>query len=269
MTHNYEDSERYGFQANSDEPTIESFLNDSDAAEPFLRTYAGPGTLRYRTYPKLEHTFSEVWANYIGHLTSLFHLQPTLSDLVIDIGAHHGFFALNYAYASGARVLAVEPNPINLAILGHNLKLNPELKIEKIAAAASAVEGIATFNFGKTSTTGALHSSLRDWKRTLSDLDVRTVSLEGIVARSEGSRIRVLKCDCEGGEYDFLMKTSHEALERIDYLALEVHPTIVHQPSELESFLRQRGWDVHSFPGAMGTAVQGCIDLFAANSKIR
>ena len=80
-------------------------------------------------------------------------------------------------------------------------------------------------------------------------------------------RIKLLKCDCEGGEYEFLMCSESKILATIDYLALEVHPTNFYSPNELIEFLKQNNWDVVALPGGMGSASLGAVDVFAANTR--
>ena len=87
------------------------------------------------------------------------------SGTIIDIGAHHGIFSI-FAASKGYNLLSFEPNPINFSILKKNLSENNDLDIQLFNQAVSKKSEILTFNMGKTSTTGALVNSNRDWKRT-------------------------------------------------------------------------------------------------------
>jgi FkbM family methyltransferase len=263
----YPDSEKHGFEPNQDEPTIDAFLKDQKSLEQYLGQFEHEG-IQFTTYPKLRESFAEIWTHYISQLSNLFGFSFERENFVLDVGAHQGFFAVNCAVRNqDIKVVAVEPNPINLAVLSKNLSHAGVSNVEIISAAAGAKDGEAVFNFGKTSTTGALHTSARDWKRTQLDIAVRVVSLPSLLEKSPSRTVKLLKCDCEGGEYDFLMNAPKETLQRVEYLALEVHPTLSHKPIELETFLRNLGWETHHLPGAMGSALQGCTDLFAKNLR--
>jgi len=50
--------------------------------------------------------------------------------------------------------------------------------------------------------------------------EVESISLEDMIKAAKVDRINYLKCDIEGGEYDFLMGKD---LSVIDYLAIEMH----------------------------------------------
>lgn len=180
------------------------------------------------------------------------------------MGAHHGFLSLGVA-SLGADVIAVEPNPINIDVIRRNLALHPEYRIALVQAAVGGRDGTASFNFGKTSTTGALNRAGRDWKRTLTDVEVRIVSLASLVdgGGAYAPPVKLLNSDCEGGEYDFVMNAPLVALRTCEYLAFEVHPTMDTQPGNLLRYLADAGYEVLSHPGAMGSAIHGCTDVFA------
>lgn len=260
----YPDSLKYGFDPAADEPNFEEYQSDPSCLDKYLQKFEGYRGLAHWTYPKLRDSCREVCQNYFGHLTSDLGFELLPGDRVIDAGAHHGFFSLGAASA-GADVVAVEPNPINIDVIRRSLALHADYRVALIQAAVGGCDGMASFNFGKTSTTGALHRSGRDWKRTLTGIEVSVVSLSSLVdgAQTGAPRVKLLKCDTEGGEYDFIMNAPLEALRACEYLAFEVHPTLHSQPGELLQYLSDSGYSVLSYPGAMGTAIHGCSDVFA------
>jgi FkbM family methyltransferase len=64
--------------------------------------------------------------------------------------------------------------------------------------------------------------------------EVMSISLEDIFSIWRLERINYLKCDCEGGEYDFLM---NKDLSKIDYLSIEIHKQLGEKADELEAYL--------------------------------
>lgn len=111
-------------------------------------------------------------------------LQP--GDLFIDVGANVGVYSL-WAAALGARVIAIEPDPIAAGRLRANLALNPGIDVEVIEAAASAVDGTTSL------TTGL------DSKNHLGEgQQVRALTLDQIARKSPS--IAGVKIDVEGAE---------------------------------------------------------------------
>src|SRR5271165_6466052 len=73
------------------------------------------------------------------------HVRPGM--VVLDIGAHVGFFTLMFARAVGGNgaVFAFEPIPLTFAILKQNLALNGIDTVEAINVAASDHDGELEF----------------------------------------------------------------------------------------------------------------------------
>jgi FkbM family methyltransferase len=145
-----------------------------------------------------------------------------LSDwFVLDIGAFVGDTALYYA-RRGAFVVAVEPLPSNYETMLRNLELNPELKprIIPINAAISGVDGFVEFRYNATIDGGAsIHGTGRFTAK------VRSVRLSTLIRELESRgigmskfRVRVLKVDCKGCEYELM---SDDSLRLFDIVKIE------------------------------------------------
>ena len=70
------------------------------------------------------------------------HLEP--GDIFVDIGAHYGVYSLAAATApkGGIKVLAIEPNPLNVISLIRQLALNGrQMDVEVVAGAAGEAAG--------------------------------------------------------------------------------------------------------------------------------
>lgn len=117
-------------------------------------------------------------------------LPPASAKIVLDCGAHIGLTALYFAERyPNARVIAVEANPINFALLCQNVKANP--RIVPIHAAVYSAAG--TVKIG-TSGPGMLHAI------GSTGIDVPAVTLDGIRAQCGIETIDLLKIDIEGAE---------------------------------------------------------------------
>lgn len=239
-----------------DEPTFADFMADASVIDQYLvKTDHDRGICVY-TYGKLIGGFESVTSNYFNGLKEYFDFTLSPGDRVVDIGAHHGYFAL-MAGSYGAEVLAVEPNPLNFSILEKNIRANSKMKIKALNAAMGPRNETLVFNFGKTSTTGALKIAERDWKRTDVDLPVNGLTLKSLMQDNGLSSIKVLKVDCEGAEYEVFLDMPKELLSKVEYILMETHPTARFQSSAIEQYLKNAGYQVVTKP-----AMHGCFDLF-------
>jgi FkbM family methyltransferase len=114
-------------------------------------------------------------------------------DLVIDAGAHVGYYSLLMAHA-GARVLAFEPNPELFKLLYKN---SAELDIKAYQVALSDVDGEADFFLpsGYDDGFGSLGAADRDDRSR--SIRVETKRLDGVLSPG---RVRLMKLDVEGAE---------------------------------------------------------------------
>lgn len=168
-------------------------------------------------------------------------MPEALDDgLVLDIGAHIGYHALGCAARfPHCRVIAFEPNPINVQRLQKNLELNPlqATRIQVHPIALSDVQGQLAFRSSanvedQTSSGGYLERGSPPLEQGIyersgfSDSMVRTDRLDDLVAAHHWRDIRILKIDVEGAEHLFL-KGAVRVLERDKpMLYIEVHSVV-------------------------------------------
>jgi len=167
-----------------------------------------------------------------------------LSDwFVLDIGAFVGDTALYYA-RRGAFVVAVEPLPSNYETMIRNLELNPELKprIIPVNAAVGGVDGFVEFRYDATIDGGA---SIHGMGRFVTK--VRSVRLSTLIRELESRgvdmskfRVRVLKADCKGCEYELV---NDGAIRLFDIVKIEYSGYLVNKTyHELMSRLEELGF---------------------------
>ena len=166
-------------------------------------------------------------------------------DVVLDVGANHGFAACWFAY-HGARVYAWEPAPTVFSLLERNVEDNGlSGRVRSFPEAVGGQEGraellISPFLGGGTST---LHPELAATLPITGRTEVRVRSLPAVIRELGLDRIRLLKLDCEGSELDILRSLDRDLLDRIDSFAIEYHPA-VYPVSELIETLESSG-DLH------------------------
>lgn len=154
------------------------------------------------------------------------------NSIVIDIGAHKGFFSIFAAtIAQDGKVYSFEPSPYNYNILLKNLEYNN-------------LNNVKTFNIGVTGTNGkeklyiSKEGSINNLRQDYGDfVEVNCETLENIFKRKNIDKCDFLKMDCEGAEYEILFNTSEDILKRINKISLELHLIPEYDINTLNNFL--------------------------------
>ena len=133
---------------------------------------------------------------------------------IIDLGSNIGAVAIQAAQLGAIKIIAIEPNKSNLALLEDNLRENNcEAEILRVAIGAEP---------GETSITDEAGNS----KTGEEGEKVNVTTLEEIISfHFADQEIDVLKIDVEGDEYKILLSTPKEALEKIRVITMEFHAT--------------------------------------------
>lgn len=146
------------------------------------------------------------------HYRSLFiassgSFKPT--DVWLDIGANIGAFALRAAPLV-QQVIAIEPDPVNLASLRINRDLNgienvPLIRVAIFAGRTGEKLSLALSNsFSSTHRIGTI--------RGRKSIEVTGINIDDAVAEY---RVNKIKMDCESAEADILEKMNLEPIEEI------------------------------------------------------
>jgi FkbM family methyltransferase len=131
-------------------------------------------------------------------------------SVVIDAGSFVGLFSLKASPFAG-KVVALEPNLSNYSILRSNLESNSVLNVDaRNAALWSTRDGV---NF--------LHDGTSSRVTEGGSTKVASTTLEQLT--NEFARIDLLKMDIEGSEYDVLLGTDCQTLQKIKRIVLELH----------------------------------------------
>ena len=142
--------------------------------------------------------------SYEPATTFVFERLVAPGDLVIDVGAHWGYFTLLAATLCGetGRVVAFEPHPRNLSILYKNLHANHLHNVDVVPKAVSDVEGPAKLHLSRASSGNSLISVPPGAELSAGDggcLTVETVTLDGFFA-PPCRKPALIKIDIEGAE---------------------------------------------------------------------
>ena len=164
-------------------------------------------------------------------------LRP--GDVIIDVGAYIGTFSL---FALGVcpevKIIALEPMPANFEELQKNVPSS--VTIEQ-AAMAGTPGTVTIYDFGRDAS--ACHSIYNLGVTEAMPVTARGETLTNVFEKHQLDRVRFLKLDCQGAEYDILPQTNHAVLRRIDYIGMEMHKQIAkidHTIGEIPDHFRKR-----------------------------
>lgn len=143
---------------------------------------------------------------------------------VVDVGAHFGFFTLFAALQTHpeSRIIAIEPDEDNFSRLTANIRAQQLAHVRCENAAMAAESGIVKLYKG-ASINHSIHPDHPLLPETSAFTEVKSVSLNDICAKHGLEHIDFLKLDCEGAEYDILLKTDGEILRKCQCISLEFH----------------------------------------------
>jgi len=145
-------------------------------------------------------------------------LQP--SDIALDVGANIGAFSVLHADQVN-RIIAVEPEPENLALLRCNTELNGcgNVTIVPRFVTGAPVDFPVKLYLNVRQNRGAHSAYVR---RGRPSIDVATVTLDHLI---ETYHPTVAKIDVEGAEYEMLLHTDY--LSELRELVFEWHSSVL------------------------------------------
>jgi len=176
------------------------------------------------------------------HAVCRFLLQCPDRPVVVDVGAHHGVYAVllgKMVEPRGGRVLAVEPHPASFAILSRNVRLN---RLERVVHAEPAAlldrEGDVDLDPAGSETRlvpGRVDGGLR----------VRATTLASLLAAQGVGRVDLLVIDVEGAELPVLAGYPWPA-GAPGRIFCEMHPyaweAFGYGGRDVQAFLREHGY---------------------------
>jgi FkbM family methyltransferase len=145
---------------------------------------------------------------------------PETPSVIVDAGANIGMAALYFASRfPEAKIIAIEPEPSNFAILQKNCE---------------GLENVSLIQGALWPTTGTLaieDESAEKWGFKVTDVfrlpdpasSVRAVTIPEIMARFGISEIDLLKLDIEGSERDLFLGRPQDWLGQVKMIVIELH----------------------------------------------
>ena len=185
--------------------------------------------------------FREVWKSK-AYARAFVGRKP---DIVVDIGAHFGFFTIKAACLwPSAKIFAYEPSPRNFVILKENVSKN---KIPNIVLSNDAVAGKAGFRpfyiKNKLEADSLIHNNASG-NIAEETTQVKTTTLRHIVNSLGQQNIDLLKMDCEGAEYEILESSLDILNAYVKCLLIEIHLDMIgiNAKTPLETSIKKMGF---------------------------
>ena len=166
-------------------------------------------------------------------------------DVIIDVGAHIGLFALFASqFCKNGKIFCYEPIKENYKILIENIEMNQ-------------IQNIFPNNLAVTKETSRVKIFLNDdqsghsmFIQNKNFVEVDSKSLSDIFIDNGIKECDFLKLDCEGAEYEIVESISSDLFTKINKTAIEYHmvdtkPELLKQ---LINKLKQFSFSVHTRP---------------------
>jgi FkbM family methyltransferase len=154
--------------------------------------------------------------------------------LVIDCGAHIGFFSIKMA-KKAKKVIAIEPFDVNVSFLTENIRMNHITNISVIQKAVGSRKEKRKLFLGESYDS----PSFRPLSNSYVEVEVDT--LDNICKSQDVQRIDILKVDVEGAELEVL-RGAEESLKVTRNIAMELH--YEGEGEEVKDYLEKRGFKV-------------------------
>lgn len=236
------------------------------------KTHPKPKTAKlanYSVYHLASDEFHELKREIFTY-NSYFFESNNPHPTIIDAGAHIGLATLYFKKLfPGAKIFAIEPNPVIFEILEKNIFENQLNNVTALNTALFDNSASTTpFFIDQTdnqwfSTASLLKNSWTGDQRT-HQIQVPTTTLSELIQEP----VDFLKMDIEGAETKVL-KASYQSLPLIKQLIIEFHPTSKHRPQELISLLEPQFQLTFSQKGKSFDSPKKLRGLFYIHGKNR
>ncbi len=232
----------------------------------------------WRPYPFVAKTYfgAEIQGNthdlIQSHIYFLGMWEPRISrwvasrlnpgDTFIDVGANIGYFSLLAATRVGSdgMVLSVEACPEIYRHLAANLRRNRVKSVSAINVAASSARGRLKLYRGIESNGGST-TTISDGSGDCPYEEVDALPLHEIVTDAQVQRLKLIKIDVEGAEYDVLQGAA-KILERAPVgleILVELHPSLLEKQNksagDVIALMQAHGFNAYFFPGDSSTDI--------------
>jgi FkbM family methyltransferase len=165
-------------------------------------------------------------------------------DIIIDIGAHLGFFTIKAAKkAVNGQVYAFEPFSMHYKLLENNIEQNAIKNVKYYNKAIFDRTGELSFYYKKEGDPGDTSLFKINPVKKNYEEKIKSITLNDFFQQERLEICNFMKIDCEGAEYLILMNADSSNLNKIQKIAMEWHRFSAQQdPKKLADFLKENGF---------------------------
>lgn len=163
-------------------------------------------------------------------------------DVVIDIGSHCGYFSKLCLDKGSKNVIAFEADENNYQCYLKNLSQCEGWKCSNLAVWKETSDETSFYTYPHSENTGLNSFYKNPYMNSYEEKKVKTISLDDIL--SSYDKIKLLKIDAEGSEYDILMNS--KSIEKIETIVGEYHNDMTDKTLDnLKSYLTTKNFIIY------------------------
>ena len=174
--------------------------------------------------------FTHVW---LLHEYDRTEFEITNTDIVIDIGAHIGLFALFASqFCKNGKIYCFEPVKENFEVLESNLILNNIKNVIAVNAAISTSNEKITIYLNEDESGHSMYVT------GAKKIQVKSFTLQDVFDSHKLEKCNFIKIDCEGEEYKIIDSLSTPYFNKINKMCIEYH-FVDTKPELLENMIKK------------------------------
>lgn len=163
-------------------------------------------------------------------------------DVIIDIGSHCGYFSKLCLDKGSKNIIAFEADESNYQCYLKNLSKYQGWKCYNTAVWRETSNDVSFYTYPNSENTGLNSFYKNPYMNSYKEIKVKTISLDDIL--SSYDKIKILKIDAEGSEYDILMNS--KSIEKIESIVGEYHNDMTDKTiSDLEKYLTTQNFLIY------------------------
>lgn len=183
------------------------------------------------------HMALGIWEPYVSHV-----FNPNKGDVVLDVGAHIGYYTLKAAKTVGSEglVISVEPDPRNFKLLKKNVNSNRLRNVKLINCALGESSSYAILKIGRDPTRSTLMNKIQNHNTSLIKIEVKT--MDDLFEEIKVQKLNWIKIDVEGaaskvlkGGFKILSQpikmiievTDNKTIDLLTKLGLSIRPLLI------------------------------------------
>ena len=191
----------------------------SDTLRLHARSGRAEGTLHFG-HP----SFAIDRVAYFGIFLDRWYDADYRGAVVVDVGAHKGYYGAYALLEGAAEIRSFEPEPENFALLEKTAVSFDKPWLTHPAAVGSATGRALLHVSAESASHSLVRSEASGSRETIRSESVAVVAMEDVLADASRSESPIIvKIDAEGAECDIVLGTPLDAWQPVEHVFLEVH----------------------------------------------